>query len=151
VRSSLPLVLMVEDNPAHKDLIIRYMKYVEKKIDHAEDGQAALDYLFRRGKYAEKRETDLPDLIMLDLRLPKIDGLEVLHAIKTSNTLKAIPVIILSSSERPSDIRAAYANGANSYLVKAVGSSEFSDQIKILENYWLVENRMEARFNSNRS
>ncbi len=131
------LVLMVEDNPAHKALIVRHMKYFQTNIDHVEDGQAALDYLFRRGKYAYMEASPLPDLIMLDLRLPKIDGLEVLREIKASKGLKHLPVVIVSSSKDPDDMRTAEENGAEDYLVKMLGAADFADQVELLVEFWI--------------
>ncbi len=142
MKETLPLVLLVEDNPDHKELILASMDRIEKKIDHILDGEAALDYLLRRGQYTGLNENSLPDLIILDLRIPKVDGLKVLKEIKESDQLQHIPVVIFSSSESERDIQLAYLYGANSYLVKSVGSDEFFRQIRRIEEYWLRENRV---------
>jgi len=145
LKENLRLVLIVEDDLAHMDLIVRGMKQIDKKVDHVVDGAAALDYLFRRGTYSDLKENRCPDLIILDLRIPKVNGLIVLEEIKTSDQLKKIPVIVLSSSESEDDIQMAYLHGANSYVVKSVDPEDFSRKIGCVEEYWLCENRFVER------
>ena len=142
--TSQPLtVLHVEDNPDHAKLIGRSLVRfrVAEKVHLIEDGEAALDYLFRRNEYQDSQSSPRPDLILLDLRLPKVDGLEVLCQIKTSQELLHIPVVVLTSSETEKDVAEAYRYHANSYLVKPVGFDQFSDMIQRLGTYWQAWNR----------
>ena len=111
-----------------------------KKI-HILDGQQALDYLYRRGDYSDPRNSPRPRLVLLDLRLPKIDGLEVLKEIKTDETLRAIPIVILTTSGSQRDVATAYAHHANSYVVKPVDFEQFTRLMSDLGYYWLGWNR----------
>lgn len=133
------LVLLVEDNIDHAELVIRTLEdhRIANKIQHFLDGQAALDYLFRRDPYSDPEASPRPHVILLDLRLPLVDGLEVLHIIKNDDELKHIPVIVLTTSEAEKDVTRAYANHANSYLVKPVGFDEFNQLMTDLGFYWL--------------
>ena len=135
-------ILLVEDNPDHAALIMRSFEdcQVANKIYHVSDGEAALDYLFRRGAYADPGKSPRPHVILLDLRLPRIDGLEVLKEIKASNELQRIPVVILTTSEVEADAVRAYENHANSYLVKPVDFAKFSQLMRDLGFYWLAWN-----------
>jgi CheY-like chemotaxis protein len=146
MKDTRPLVLLVGDNPDHKELIVRSMDKIEKNIDHLFDGETALDYLFRRGQYANLSGSPLPELIILDLHIPKLDGLKVLKAIKGSVQLQHIPVVIFSSSESEKDIQIAYLYGANSYMVKSDDCDDFLGQISCIEAYWLCENRAGKRY-----
>ena len=103
----------------------------------AGDGEAALDYLFRRGTYADPRTSPRPRVILLDLRLPRLDGLDVLHAIKTAPTLAKIPVVILTTSEAEQDVARAYTQHANSYVVKPLDFTLFTQLMEALGRYWL--------------
>ena len=122
------LVMLVEDNPDHAELIMRALAdhRVANKIIHFTDGQAVLDYLFRRGEYADPNTSPRPHVILLDLRLPRVDGLEVLRIIKESSELCVIPVVVLTTSEAERDVVRAYNHHVNSYLVKPVGYEEFT-------------------------
>jgi CheY-like chemotaxis protein len=133
------LVMLVEDNADHAELVIRTMEEhrITSKIKHFSDGQTALDYLFRRGEYQDPNSAPRPNIILLDLRLPRVDGLEVLRNIKEDGTLRNIPVIILTTSEAEKDVVRAYDHHANSYLVKPVGFDEFSKLMNDLGFYWL--------------
>ena len=137
------VILLVEDDEAHAILIIRSFEDIKlgNKVYWVSDGEEALDYLFRRGKYADKEKSPRPDLILLALQLPKLDGLEVLKEVKKSDDLKSIPVVVLTVSESEGDIAQAYSNYANSYLVKPVDFGEFSEMIRDLGHYWLVLNK----------
>jgi two-component system, response regulator len=139
----MKLVLLVEDDPDHAELIRRSFAnhQVANKVDHVFDGEAALDYLFRRGEFAESAELAQPNLILLDLRLPRIDGMEVLKKIKSSDELKSIPVVILTTSDADADVNQAYRNCANSYLVKPMEFDAFVKLIDELGLYWLTLNR----------
>lgn len=132
-------VLLVEDNVDHAELVIRTLAehQISNKVQHFLDGQTALDYLFGRDKYADQQNNPRPHLILLDLRLPRVDGIDVLKKIKESNELKSIPVVILTTSEAEKDVARAYHNHANSYLVKPVGFDEFKKLMKDLGFYWL--------------
>jgi len=136
-------ILLVEDNPDHAELVIRNMAdfQVANNIIHVEDGEAALDYLHGRGKYADRKQFPLPHLMLLDLRLPKIDGLEVLKEVKSSTNLRAMPVVILTTSDAERDMAMAYEYHANSYVTKTVNFSDFSKLLKDLWFYWLAWNR----------
>ncbi|WP_372682102.1 response regulator [Desulfosarcina sp.] len=137
------VVMLVEDNPAHAEIIIRLLKEnrITVQIRHVSDGEAALDYLFRRGAYADRFTYPEPHLILLDLRLPKVDGLEVLRQIKASERLRLLPVVVLSSSAAHGDIAAAYRQHVNSYLVKPVDYNQFVVLMENLVSYWLTLNR----------
>ncbi len=137
-------ILLIEDDEAHATLITRILEEVcpGAEIHLAYDGQEALDYLFHSGKYAAQEMSTRPDLVLLDLRLPRIDGQEVLKAIKQSEALKAIPVVVLTSSESENDVVTAYRNYANSYLIKPLGFGEFSELLRELSTYWLVKNSL---------
>lgn len=133
------LVMLVEDNADHAELVIRTLQdhRIANVIKHFLDGQAALDYLLRRGEYEDPASSPYPHMILLDLRLPRVDGLEVLRIIKEQEALKNIPVIILTTSEAEKDVARAYDNHVNSYLVKPVGFDEFSKLMQDLGFYWL--------------
>ncbi|MFQ6041307.1 MAG: response regulator [Candidatus Poribacteria bacterium] len=136
------VILLVEDNLGHAELVIRSFQEhrVANKIHHVLDGEVALDYLFRRGDYADPENSPRPHLILLDLRLPRIDGLEVLKEIKVDEKLRCIPVVILTTSEAESDLARAYDNHANSYLVKPVDFDKFTQLMQDLGFYWLCWN-----------
>lgn len=142
VKFESAMILLVEDNQDHADLIMRSLKdhQVANSVEHISDGEAALDYLFRRDQYADPVRSPRPGVILLDLRLPKIDGLEVLKEIKTSEELRKIPVVILTTSEAERDIAHAYEYHANSYLVKPVDFVEFTELMSNLCYYWLSWN-----------
>lgn len=137
------VTLLVEDNEAHAMLTMRVLEDMKaaNKIYWVSDGEEALDYLFRRGKYASKENSPRPDLILLDLQLPKLDGHEVLNVIKQSENLKVIPVVVLTTSENEEDIAQAYENYADSYLVKSADFGVFSETVRELSFYWLMQNR----------
>ena len=132
-------ILLVEDNPAHAELVLRcFEDYpIANTICHVTDGEAALDYLYQRGAYADPERSPPPHLILLDLRLPKVDGLEVVQEIKTSLQLKHIPVVILTTSSAEADVAGAYAKHVNSYLVKPLDFDKFEQMMDDLGFYWL--------------
>ncbi|RMF58749.1 MAG: response regulator [Bacteroidetes bacterium] len=131
-------VLLVEDDPAHAELLVRSFRRqrLEGRIVHVEDGEAALEYLFREGRYADAND-GMPSLIVLDLRLPRVDGLEVLRQIKTTPALARIPVVILTTSTAEQDVSRAYALHANSYLVKPVDFGQYRALVGTMGVYWL--------------
>jgi CheY-like chemotaxis protein len=133
------LVMLIEDNIDHAELVVRTLEdhLIRNKVLHFLDGQSALDYLFRRGEFSEATETQRPHVILLDLRLPRVDGIDVLKAIKEDADLKSIPVVVLTTSEAEKDVAKAYYNHANSYLVKPVGFEDFKKLMDDLGFYWL--------------
>jgi CheY-like chemotaxis protein len=135
-------ILLVEDDENDELLTVRALKKskLQNRIDVVRDGQEAVDYLFCQGSFAE-RSRDLPDMILLDLNLPKLNGLEVLKRIKADEDLKKVPVIMLTTSTEESDLVAAYTNGVNSYVQKPVDITDFMEAIQKLELYWFILNR----------
>jgi CheY-like chemotaxis protein len=133
------LVMLVEDNADHAELVIRTLEdhRIANRIQHFTDGQTAIDYLQRNSPYTDPQTSPRPHVILLDLRLPRVDGLVVLHKIKEDPDLKSIPVIVLTTSEAERDVTRAYENYVNSYLVKPVGFEEFSKLMNDLGFYWL--------------
>jgi CheY-like chemotaxis protein len=133
------LVMLVEDNIDHAELVLRTLEEhrIANKVRHFLDGQSALDYLYRRGEFSGSTETERPQVILLDLRLPRVDGMEVLKTIKEDADLKSIPVVVLTTSEAEKDVAKAYYNHANSYLVKPVGFEDFRKLMDDLGFYWL--------------
>ena len=144
-------ILLVEDNPAHAEMVMRSfnLQDVTIHIQHVMDGEAALDYLNRRGSYHDSDAHPIPDIILLDLRLPKIDGFEVLQAIKAIPELLGIPVIILTTSAAEKDINRAYQYHANSYLVKPIDFHRFVQLMNDLGYYWLVWNQKSKKTTRN--
>jgi two-component system response regulator len=136
------LILLVEDNPSDVELTRRAFekRHISNQLMVAEDGQEALDYLFAEGVHAARDVTDLPTLILLDLKLPKLDGLEVLRRIRADPRTKRLPVVILTSSSEEQDLAASYDLGANSYIRKPVDFAKFAEAIEYLGLYWLVLN-----------
>lgn len=136
-------ILLVEDNPDHAELVIKGLRSnnVANTLVHLEDGESALDYVFQRGRYADPSTSTRPDLILLDLRLPRIDGLEVLKALKSNEDTRRIPVVVLTTSESEMDVAKAYDYHANSYMVKPVSFQHFMELMKALGCYWVVFNK----------
>jgi two-component system, response regulator len=136
------IILLVEDNPDDVDLTLRAFEKnnISNKVVVAADGVEAIDYLFGRGKYADRDIKDLPVVVLLDLKLPKISGLEVLKNIRQDEALKLMPVVILTSSSQEEDVINGYKLGANSYIRKPVNFNDFQEAIKLLGLYWLIWN-----------
>jgi CheY-like chemotaxis protein len=137
------LIMLIEDDVDHAELIIRTTNDhpIPNQAVHFPDGQSALDYLFRRNSFSDPVASPRPEVILLDVHLPGMDGVEVLRTIKESDELKMIPVIMLTTSATESDIARAYGTYANSYLVKPVGCEEFKELMHNLCFYWLGHNR----------
>jgi len=135
-------ILLVEDNPRDAELMLRAIKkrHITNPIQVAKDGVEALDFLFCKGDYAGRNILDQPKLILLDLKLPKVSGLEVLQELKSDERTKNIPVVIVTSSREDPDISDAYALGANSYVVKPLDFDSFMDTMSDLGFYWLLLN-----------
>jgi two-component system response regulator len=135
-------ILLVEDNPSDVDLTKRAFekRNLVNTLVVVRDGQEALDYLFGVGAYAGRDVADVPACILLDLKLPKVDGVTVLQTIKSDARTRMIPVIVLTSSNEPRDIKACYGLGTNSYIRKSVDFDEFVEAVSHLGLYWLVLN-----------
>lgn len=135
-------ILIVEDNPNDAELMVRSLQknHLANKLFVVADGAEALDFVFCRGQYAKRDLNRLPKVVFLDLKLPKVDGLEVLREVKSNERTKKLPVVIVTSSEEDPDIATAYDLGANSYIVKPVDFDNFVQAIRQLGLYWLVIN-----------
>jgi two-component system response regulator len=140
-------ILLVEDNPDDELLTLRALRKanVANRVVLARDGAEALDYLFRAGAHAGRDTADLPQVVLLDLKLPKLDGLEVLRRIRADARTRLLPVVILTSSNEERDRLEGYALGANSYVRKPVDFAEFADAVRQLGLYWLVLNQPPPR------
>ncbi len=135
-------ILLVEDEEAHAELTKRSIRKAgnANRIDVVCDGKEALNYLYNNGEYTDKTKYPRPGLILLDIKLPGIDGIQVLKTIKEDPNLRRMPVIMLTTSKRDEDIAQSYNYHANSYLTKPVGFKEFEDKIRQLDYYWLLIN-----------
>jgi two-component system response regulator len=136
------VILLVEDNPDDELLTLRALRKnnVLNKVVVARDGVEALDYLFGTGEYAGRDTSVMPQLILLDLKLPKIDGLEVLRRLRADERTRLLPVVILTSSREQQDMLDGYGLGANSYVLKPVNFEQFVQAIEQLKLYWLILN-----------
>lgn len=141
-----PDILLVEDNPSDEELTLHALsqKGIAEKVKVVRDGAEALDFLFGRGNYRELQGTDPPRLILLDLKLPKVNGLEVLEKIKANPQTRNIPVVVLSSSDQEKDILKSYTLGANSFITKPVDFNQFSKIVQQVGSYWLKVNQQAA-------
>jgi DNA-binding response OmpR family regulator len=139
---SSKIILLVEDNPQDEMLVLRALRKanVVNRVDVARDGQQALDYLFREGDYSGLAGTDLPTVILLDIGLPRVSGLDVLERLRADERTALLPVVILTSSDEERDRVKSYENGANSFVRKPVEFSEFAETVARLGIYWLVTN-----------
>ena len=137
-------ILLVEDNPDDAELTLLALKRrnIANEVDIVTDGEAALDYLYAREKYSHRDKTDIPVFILLDLKMPKLDGHQVLKTIKADETLMKIPVIIFTSSLEEKDLHQSYSYGANSYIQKPVSGDEFDEVVEKLGLYWLIINEV---------
>ena len=136
-------ILLVEDNPSDAELALRALKKhrLANNIVVVTDGEEALDFIFARGKFSDRSMASGPKVILLDLKLPKVDGLEVLRAVKTDPRTRTIPVVVLTSSREESDIVESYRLGVNSYIVKPVDFDKFVAAVRDLGMYWLLLNQ----------
>ena len=141
------MILLVEDNPDDEALTLRAFRKnkMRNKIVVVRDGEEALDFLFCRGAYAARDPDDLPEMVLLDLKLPKIDGLEVLRQIRANPRNSLLPIVILTSSREEQDLIEGYKEGANSYVRKPVDFNQFVEAVKQLGLYWLVLNEPPPR------
>jgi CheY-like chemotaxis protein len=136
-------VLLVEDNPSDVELTLRVLQknHLVNRVQVVRDGTEALDFIFCTGAYADRRIEDTPKLILLDLKLPKVDGLEVLRRVKADPRTRLIPVVVLTSSRQERDIVESYESGVNSYIVKPVDFGQFAEAVRELRLYWLLLNQ----------
>ena len=136
------IILLVEDNPSDIGLTQRALakSHVANELVVAEDGHEALDYLFGAGAYAGRDVDQLPTVVLLDLKLPRVDGLEVLRRIRSESLTRRLPVVVLTSSKEKQDLAASYDLGVNSYIRKPVDFEQFAQAIQALSLYWLVLN-----------
>lgn len=136
-------ILIVEDNMDDAALTIRVLKKnnIANNLFHVKDGVEALDFIFCKGIYSTRIATEKLKLILLDLKMPKVDGLEVLEKLKSDNTTKVIPIVILTSSQEDPDIKRCYELGANSYIVKPVDFDNFIKSVSEVGLYWLLLNK----------
>lgn len=143
MRDEVVEILLVEDDPLDMEMTMRALRseQVHNRIVVVRDGEEALDFLFARGAYQGHARERLPGLVLLDLNLPKVDGLQVLREIKADPALRAIPVVILTSSAEQRDLVESYNLGVNSYIQKPVDSLQFRQSVKALGYYWLVVNQ----------
>ena len=139
-------IVLVEDNHFEAELTIKALEknHLANKLLHIDDGEEALNFIFCRGKYHKRVNVPFPKIILLDLKLPKVGGLQILREIKSTEATKAIPVVILSSSQEERDIVESYKLGANSYIVKPVNFESFTKAITELGLYWLLLNQTQV-------
>ena len=136
------VILLVEDNPDDEALTIRALNKnnIANRVEVARDGVQALDYLFATGAHEGRAGAALPQVVLLDLKLPKMDGLEVLKRLRSDERTKFLPVVILTSSKEAQDLIGSYSNGANSYIRKPVDFTQFTEAVRQMGMYWLVLN-----------
>ncbi len=136
-------ILLVEDNPDDVELTLHALQEnnLANRMQIARDGAEALEFLFGTGRYADRRPEDTPKLVLLDLKMPKVDGLEVLRQVKSDPRTRTIPVVVLTSSEEERDIVESYQLGVNSYVTKPVDFEQFTEAVRQLGLYWMLFNR----------
>lgn len=140
----VPSILLVEDNQDHAELTLKALKngQGEHTVVWVKDGEEALDYLQRRGRWADETKSPRPGLVLLDVNLPKVGGHEVLRRIKSDAELRSIPVVMLTTTDRAEEVAASYQAGVNSFVTKPVKFSDFVDRIKNVKGYWILTNRL---------
>jgi len=138
------MILLVEDNPNDEELTLRALRKanIANEVAIARDGQEALDFLFREGKYAGREPTTMPAVVLLDLKLPKLDGIDVLQRIRADPRTKLVPVVVLTSSSEDEDMVRSYQSGANSYVRKPIEFSAFANAVTQLGMYWVLINQI---------
>ena len=141
--SKLRTILLAEDSPADAEMAIDALRdaHLANPIVHGEDGVEALDYLLRRGRFADRVDED-PAVLLLDIKMPRMDGLEVLQKLRADENLRRLPVVILSSSREESDLARSWDLGVNAYVVKPVDVDQFFDAVKALGKFWAVFNEI---------
>jgi CheY-like chemotaxis protein len=140
----VPSILLVEDNQDHAELTLKALKngQGEHTVVWVKDGEEALEYLQRRGRWADESKSPRPGLVLLDVNLPKVGGHEVLRRIKSDADLRSIPVVMLTTTDRAEEVAASYQAGVNSFVTKPVKFSDFVDRIKNVKGYWILTNRL---------
>lgn len=135
-------ILFIEDNPHEAELTMLSLKKnnLANRLKHIDDGAEALDFIFSRGEYAHRANLQYPKLIILDLKLPKVDGLEILRHLKADENTKSIPVVVLTSSQEEKDVVESYRLGVNSYIVKPVNFESFGKAVAEVGLYWVILN-----------
>ncbi|MBS2040644.1 response regulator [bacterium] len=141
------VILLVEDNPDDEELTIRALKKnnIGNTVVVARDGEAALNYLLGQGPYAGRDVLDLPQVVLLDLNLPKVNGLEVLRRVRADERTRLLPVVVLTSSREDEDMIKSYSSGANSYVRKPVDFAQFTEAVRTLGLFWLLLNEVPRR------
>lgn len=136
-------ILLVEDNPHDAEMTLRVLRknHIANRVLHVKDGEQALDFIFAEGVYAKRAIKSIPKVVLLDLKLPKVNGIEVLARLKSDERTKIIPVVMLTSSREDSDLQKCYELGVNSYVVKPVGFEYFVKTISDLGFYWMLLNQ----------
>lgn len=147
MNDSIVDILLVDDRPEDAELAIRGLKKynVANKILWLKDGEEALEYLFAKGRYADRKMEDRPKVLLLDLKMPKVDGIEVLKEIRKDDRLKYIPVVVLTTSKEEQDIVNAYDLGVNAYLLKPVEFDNFAEVMRSLNLFWVLLNQVPFR------
>ncbi len=136
-------ILLVEDNPYDAEMTLRALKQnkISNNISHVKDGEEALEFIFATGKFMNRDKHTLPKVVLLDLKLPKVSGMEVLRKLKNNEETKSIPVVVLTSSQEEPDIKECYSLGVNSYIVKPVEFEKFIRSVSDIGLYWLLLNK----------
>ncbi len=139
-------ILLVEDNPDHAELTMKTLtrEKLLNQVQWVKDGAEAIDYLWHRSGYADPEKSPRPGLILLDIKLPKVDGIEVLRQIKSDETLRRIPTVMLTTSERDEEMVRSYGLGANSFVTKPVSFGAFVETVRKIELYWILTNQFPA-------
>jgi two-component system response regulator len=137
-------ILLVEDNPADAEMTLRALRRnnLANKVHWVKDGEQALDFMFRTGTYAERDPVSVPKLVMLDIKMPKVDGIEVLRRLKANENTRTVPVVVMTSSNEERDVVESYRLGVNSYIVKPVQFDSFLETVAKIGLYWVITNRV---------
>jgi len=137
-------ILLVEDNPADAEMTLRALRRnnLANKVHWVRDGEQALDFMFRTGAYADREPGTVPKLIMLDIKMPKVDGIEVLRRVKANEETRTVPVVVMTSSNEERDVVESYRLGVNSYIVKPVQFESFLETVAKIGLYWVITNRV---------
>ena len=137
-------ILLVEDNPADAEMTLRALRRnnLANKVHWVKDGEQALEFMFRTGAYADRDPVEVPKLVMLDIKMPKVDGIEVLRRIKANEETRSVPVVVMTSSNEERDVVESYRLGVNSYIVKPVQFESFLETVAKIGLYWVITNRV---------